>query len=207
MRTVAYAALALAAGAQVRALSGVVRVFNLFPPARAPCSRACVQVRRVSLAVGGPTGPAANFCRYRHAPGAHLTRAAGAQAFTPAALPSMARAKATACNMAPSKVKNENPDDFATYLAKRQVCASLRQTRCRPCARNPCPLSPTRDDLPRSPPVVVRDVWFVDCALLRRPLPRAASGPRAPRPLPPPLPPPPRRRTLLLRLPVVTSMT
>ena len=156
MRTVAYAALALAAGAQVRALSGVVRVFNLFPSARAPCSRACVRACHVSLARRAhPVGPAANCCRYRHAPGALLTRAAGAQAFTPAALPSMARAKATACNMAPSKVKNENPDDFATYLAKRQVCASLRQTRCRPCARNPCFLSPTRDDLLRSPPVRV----------------------------------------------------
>ena len=58
MRTVAYAALALAAGAQVRALSGVVRVFNLFPSARAPCSRACVRARHVSLArrahPGGP---------------------------------------------------------------------------------------------------------------------------------------------------------
>ena len=66
-----------------------------------------------------------------------------------------ARAVTVSLNMAPSKVKNENPDDFATYLAKRQVCASLRQTRCRPCARNPCFLSPTRDDLLRSPPVRV----------------------------------------------------
>merc|ERR1719409_1253017 len=29
--------------------------------------------------------------------------------------------------MAPSKVKNENPDDFATYLAKRQAAAEGRE--------------------------------------------------------------------------------
>ena len=53
-------------------------------------------------------------------------------------------------------------------LAQRQVCATLRRARCRPCARNPRPPSATRDNLPRSPPVVVGDVWFADCTLLNR---------------------------------------